>query len=418
MEQLLGGQSANAQHLWQFLDEMATNDPDEYQRFIEAQMAGGKEAAKKQRPPPPEPGFCARLRTHDGPPLLVNICSHPNVKPPSSTPDGSIPLCVGVPRPCEHKGQPAHAVDIVVSGEVSDRATTNATYREELAALAAECVSEVLTERRLLPQRLKPGYQVLPLRETKYAGTLQPFIDARDPARGEEGQRTGDDDDPMAAAAAAAGMGDLPASILQQLAGMGGMGGMGGGMMGGMGGAMGGGGKGSGGAGRGSGGRGSGAARGGGRGGGSNGARRTASDVVAAPPSDEGEGLTELKLGPKASGGGSSKGSKGAQGGGGEVEVGPARPLVQELSSVDATPEEPAHELLCAEDALTLSVQLPRVRTAAEVELDVGKTKVCLAAEGLYALELPLPRAVDADRARCRFDKKTRVLTVTMPHAA
>ena len=47
MEQLLGGQAANAQHLWQFLDEMATNDPDEYKRFIEAQMAGGKEAAKR-----------------------------------------------------------------------------------------------------------------------------------------------------------------------------------------------------------------------------------------------------------------------------------------------------------------------------------------------------------------------------------
>ena len=48
----------------------------------------------------------------------------------------------------------------------------------------------------------------------------------------------------------------------------------------------------------------------------------------------------------------------------------------------------------------------------------VGETKVCLAAEGLYALQLPLPRTVDADRARCRFDKKKRVLTVTMPHAA
>jgi len=51
MEQLLGGQSANAQHLWQFSTRWRPTTR-EYQRFIEAQMAGGKEAAKKQRPPP------------------------------------------------------------------------------------------------------------------------------------------------------------------------------------------------------------------------------------------------------------------------------------------------------------------------------------------------------------------------------
>ena len=51
--------------------------------------------------------------------------------------DGSIPLCVGVPPPCEHRGQAAHAVDVLVNGEVVDRAATNASYREELASLAS-----------------------------------------------------------------------------------------------------------------------------------------------------------------------------------------------------------------------------------------------------------------------------------------
>ena len=130
-----GGHMANAQHLWSMLDEMSEANPEEYEAFIKGQM----ETAKKHaRPPPavlPQPGFCARLRLRSGTALLVNVCAHTNVKPPSETPDGSIPLCVGVPRPCEHRGQAAHAVDVLVNGEVVDRAATNASYREELASL-------------------------------------------------------------------------------------------------------------------------------------------------------------------------------------------------------------------------------------------------------------------------------------------
>ena len=132
-----GGHMANAQHLWSMLDEMSEANPEEYEAFIKGQM----ETAKKHaRPPPavlPQPGFCARLRLRSGTALLVNVCAHTNVKPPSETPDGSIPLCVGVPRPCEHRGQAAHTVDVLVNGEVVDRAATNASYREELASLAS-----------------------------------------------------------------------------------------------------------------------------------------------------------------------------------------------------------------------------------------------------------------------------------------
>ena len=96
----------------------------------------------------------------------------------------------------------------------------------------------------------------------------------------------------------------------------------------------------------------------------------------------------------------------------------PARPLVQELSSSEATPAEPTHELQIGADVLTLRVELPRLRTAAELEVDVGPRKLSLFAEGVYRLQLPLPQAIDADGARCRFDKKHRRLTITMPLAA
>ena len=229
-----GGQMANAQHLWSFLDELSENNPEEYAAFLKGQMESARQA--KPKPTMPEVGFCVRLRTQSGGvAFLVNVCSHVNIQPPSSTPDGSIPLCVGVPRACEHKGKPAHAVDLLVNSEVLDRATTNAAYREEMAALAADCAKGTLTEARLLPEALKPGYQVLPLHGAdaiKYSGTLQPFVDARGPPPGDDGDGNEEQD----AMAGLGGGGGMPASLMQQLTRMGmGGGGSGGGGGGGLG---------------------------------------------------------------------------------------------------------------------------------------------------------------------------------------
>ena len=56
-----------------------------------------------------------------------------------------------------------------------------------------------------------------------------------------------------------------------------------------------------------------------------------------------------------------------------------------------------------------------QLSSAAELEVDVGTHRLELAAEGVSRLEVPLPQPVDEARARCRFDKKKRTLTVTMP---
>ena len=367
-----GGQMANAQHMWSFLDELSESNPEEYEAFLKGQMQSAKQA--KPKATMPEVGFCVRLRTQSGVAFLVNVCSHVNIKPPSSTPDGSIPLCVGVPRACEHKGKPAHAVDLLVSSEVLDRATTNAAYREEMAALAADCAKGMLTEARLLPEALKPGYQVLPLHgaaATKYSGTLQPFVDARGPPPSDDGDGNEEED----AMAGLGGGGGMPASLMQQLAGMGmggggsggGGGGGGGGMpdmaemikhMGGMGG-MGGGKGGKGGGGKGGGGGGGG--KGGGGGGGS-GARREQS---AAPAGRSDEELSALKLPgsgsmpSSGSGGGAATAAAGCTPSAPQP-MGPARPLVQELSSAEAPLLTPTHELQAEGDVLRLCVQLPR----------------------------------------------------------
>ena len=70
--------------------------------------------------------------------------------------------------------------------------------------------------------------------------------------------------------------------------------------------------------------------------------------------------------------------------------------------------------------ALRLAVSLPRVGGVGEIDLQMGERQLSLSAgEGVYApydaLSLPLPHKVDSEGAKCKFDKKKRVLTVTMP---
>ena len=100
----------------------------------------------------------------------------------------------------------------------------------------------------------------------------------------------------------------------------------------------------------------------------------------------------------------------------------PGRDLTAYIASVNSiavlTPE---HELdgSAADGWLRLSVQLPRIAAVGEIDIELGDTAVNLTtAEGLYELRLPLPTPVDSDAAKCKWDKKRRVLTVTMPTTA
>ena len=102
----------------------------------------------------------------------------------------------------------------------------------------------------------------------------------------------------------------------------------------------------------------------------------------------------------------------------------PSRPLVMELSSEAAVEEEPSYELTGGNGdgdgaPLKLVVQLPRVAAVGDLDVEMGERAISLRAEGLYKLRLdPLPRPIARDDAKCKFDKKKRVLTVTMPVAA
>ena len=93
----------------------------------------------------------------------------------------------------------------------------------------------------------------------------------------------------------------------------------------------------------------------------------------------------------------------------------PKKMLVEEVSSCENVEETPDHELIAEDAALRLLVRVPRVGAVADLDVSIGEDAFSLMAEGLYALKLTLPQRVRADDARCKWDKRKRTLTVTMP---
>jgi hypothetical protein len=397
-----------AKSMWAMLDSMAESDPAEYSRFMKEQMQQATAGAAQPVTEIPSPAFCVRMRLEGGAALFVNVCTHSRIKPPSSNSDGSVPIACGLPRelppqPQQSKGGKKAApatgkvfpvgsvvVDVVVSAEVTRRAGMDAAFREEVGALASQCARDVLTGKRLLSRLLLPGYRVLAASDTKYAGEPQPFADVNG------GNRRVPDD----AASAALG---LPAGLMEQLASMGGLGGAA---------------KASGDANAAGGARGSGGSAHGGvaetNDGSATPLERGELRLPGAPPQPPPSDVAPAANAACGVGRGSA-----SSGGSAQVAAAARRPLVEELSSEAAVEEQPEHELLTEPTQLKLLANLPRLAAIADLDVEVGDRALSLRAEGIYCLRIePLPQPVRSDDARCKFDKKRRLLTITMPVAA
>ena len=65
--------------------------------------------------------------------------------------------------------------------------------------------------------------------------------------------------------------------------------------------------------------------------------------------------------------------------------------------------------------ALVLRVDLPKLDSVADAELDVGDSRVFFCVPGKYKLDLALPYEVFGDEGKAKFDKAARRLEVTLP---
>jgi len=67
-------------------------------------------------------------------------------------------------------------------------------------------------------------------------------------------------------------------------------------------------------------------------------------------------------------------------------------------------------------DFLVAEIQLPDVRSAASLTLDLGEDRILLETRSdIYFLDIYLPYNIDQDDCGSQFNKKTKVLTITMP---
>ncbi|KAM6960541.1 PIH1 domain-containing protein 2 [Aplochiton taeniatus] len=105
-----------------------------------------------------------------------------------------------------------------------------------------------------------------------------------------------------------------------------------------------------------------------------------------------------------------------------QLTPGPKEPktnLIQVISSnVTAQPQKPEYQLKIVSDAsgmsrsVELSVELPKVSSMSECQLNISQDDVLLEVDDLYYLQVMLPEIVNEESASATFHKKQRRLTL------
>ncbi|XP_017289282.1 PIH1 domain-containing protein 2 [Kryptolebias marmoratus] len=94
--------------------------------------------------------------------------------------------------------------------------------------------------------------------------------------------------------------------------------------------------------------------------------------------------------------------------------------LIQVISATSAEPQKPEYQLEVKTDtagvprSVELTVELPKVRSVSECQLQVSEEDVLLEVEDVYYLLLELPKTVNEDTASAIFNKQKRRLTLTV----
>ncbi|CAL1544644.1 unnamed protein product [Lymnaea stagnalis] len=91
--------------------------------------------------------------------------------------------------------------------------------------------------------------------------------------------------------------------------------------------------------------------------------------------------------------------------------------LIEELKDIKLTTPKYSLEPLDAPNGrqLVLRVDLPGVKSVSECELDISEDDVKLVVPGQYELKIKLPSCIEDEESCAKFNRKTSVLTLTMP---
>ena len=87
------------------------------------------------------------------------------------------------------------------------------------------------------------------------------------------------------------------------------------------------------------------------------------------------------------------------------------------LPAAAIAPHTSGHVARSQPSGLLLRTWQPELTSLAEAALDVSEEELSLEVAGLYSLQLKWPTPVDADNAKAKFLKKSKVLQLTLPSA-
>jgi hypothetical protein len=147
-----------AQQLWQELDQMAINQPEQYRQFIQQQLKDYQQSAStapstSATPPATpliRPGFSVKCKTLNSTTEnhYINFCQSQRIDRPDptalrpQTATGTIPMMVDDPRERRDKSGQAYIVyDLICHPSVVDMATKNDQFQQKLIQLAQYSIS-------------------------------------------------------------------------------------------------------------------------------------------------------------------------------------------------------------------------------------------------------------------------------------
>ncbi|XP_026938114.1 PIH1 domain-containing protein 2 isoform X1 [Sagmatias obliquidens] len=140
MESSSKGLLTQVTQFWNLLDDLAENNPESYEKFIQQQMKEGKQLCAA-----PEPQLCLQTRILKPKEkiLFINLCQWKRIPAPQSA-THPVPLRVGRPEDMSETSDVYTVIDVAYHPDVLQAAEKDQVKKDQLIQMAMKCIEEKL----------------------------------------------------------------------------------------------------------------------------------------------------------------------------------------------------------------------------------------------------------------------------------
>lgn len=140
MESSSKGLLTQVTQFWNLLDDLAENNPESYEKFIQQQLKEGKQLCVA-----PEPQLClqTKILKPKEKTLFINLCQWKRIPAPQST-THPVPLSVGRPEDMSEASDVYTVIDVAYNPDVLQAAEKDQVKRDQLIRMAMKCIEQQL----------------------------------------------------------------------------------------------------------------------------------------------------------------------------------------------------------------------------------------------------------------------------------